>query len=118
MINGQLYVYVGSGGNVSSNPKWNNVGTIKGDKGDAATIEVGNVTSGDVAKITNSGTSSAAIFDFVLPKGDAATIKVGTVTEGESAKITNSGNEHEAIFDFVLPSGEPGKSPKIQGGTW
>lgn len=118
LINGQLYVYVGSGGNVSSNPKWSNVGTIKGDKGDAATIEVGNVTSGDVAKITNSGTSSAAIFDFVLPKGDAATIKVGTVTEGESAKITNSGNEHEAIFDFVLPSGEPGKSPKIQGGTW
>lgn len=82
LINGQLYVYVGFGGNVSSNPKWNNVGTIKGDK------------------------------------GDAATIKVGTVTEGESAKITNSGNEHEAIFDFVLPSGEPGKSPKIQGGTW
>lgn len=118
LINGQLYVYVGSGGNVSSNPKWSNVGTIKGNKGDAATIEVGNVTSGDVAKITNSGTSSAAIFDFVLPKGDAATIKVGTVTEGESAKITNSGNEHEAIFDFVLPSGEPGKSPKIQGGTW
>ena len=118
LIDGQLYVYVGSGGNVSSNPKWSNVGTIKGDKGDAATIEVGNVTSGDVAKITNSGTSSAAIFDFVLPKGDAATIKVGTVTEGESAKITNSGNEHEAIFDFVLPSGEPGKSPKIQGGTW
>ena len=118
LINGQLYVYVGSGGNVSSNPKWSNVGTIKGDKGDAATIEVGNVTSGDVAKITNSGTSSAAIFDFVLPKGDAATIKVGTVTKGESAKITNSGNEHEAIFDFVLPPGEPGKSPKIQGGTW
>lgn len=118
LINGQLYVYVGSGGNVSSNPKWSNVGTIKGDKGDAATIEVGNVTSGDVAKITNSGTSSAAIFDFVLPKGDAATIKVGTVTEGKSAKVTNSGNEHEAIFDFVLPSGEPGKSPKIQGGTW
>lgn len=118
LINGQLYVYVGSGGNIGSNPKWSNVGTIKGDKGDAATIGVGNVTSGDVAKITNSGTSSAAIFDFVLPKGDAATIKVGTVTEGESAKVTNSGNKHEAIFDFVLPSGEPGKSPKIQGGTW
>lgn len=82
LINGQLYVYVGSGGNIGSNPKWSNVGTIKGDKGDAATIGVGNVTSGDVAKITNSGTSSAA------------------------------------IFDFVLPSGEPGKSPKIQGGTW
>ena len=42
--------YMGSGGNVSSNPKWSNVGYYQRDKGDAATIEVGNVTSGDVAK--------------------------------------------------------------------
>lgn len=82
LINGQLYVYVGSGGNVTTNPKWSNVGNIKGEKGDAATIQV------------------------------------GTVTSGENASVSNSGNEHAAIFDFVLPSGEPGKSPKIQGGTW
>lgn len=118
LISGQLYVYVGSGGNVTTNPKWSNVGNIKGEKGDAATIQVGTVTSGDTASINNSGTSSDAVFDFVLPKGDAATIQVGTVTSGENASVSNSGNEHTAIFDFVLPSGEPGKSPKIQGGTW
>jgi hypothetical protein len=82
LINGQLYVYVGSGGNVTTNPKWSNVGNIKGEKGDAATIQV------------------------------------GTVASGENASVSNSGNEHAAIFDFVLPSGKPGKSPKIQGGTW
>ena len=118
LMNGQLYVYVGSGGNVTTNPKWSNVGNIKGEKGDAATIQVGTVTSGDTASVNNSGTSSDAVLDFVLPKGDAATIQVGTVASGENASVSNSGNEHAAIFDFVLPSGEPGKSPKIQGGTW
>lgn len=29
LINGDLYLYVGQGGNVVSNPKWNNGGTIK-----------------------------------------------------------------------------------------
>lgn len=41
-----------------------------GSTGPAATIQVGSVTSGATASVSNSGTSSAAIFDFVLPKGD------------------------------------------------
>ena len=41
-----------------------------GPAGTAATIAVGTVTSGTTPSITNSGTSSAAVFDFVLPKGD------------------------------------------------
>lgn len=68
--------------------QWVNVGPLKGPKGDkgnkgdtgspgangapgaAATIQVGNVSSGTNASVTNSGTSAAAVFDFVLPKGD------------------------------------------------
>ena len=42
----------------------------QGPAGSAATIAVGTVTSGATPSITNSGTSSAAVFDFVLPKGD------------------------------------------------
>ena len=42
----------------------------KGAAGAAATITVGTVTSGAAASVTNSGTTSAAVFDFVLPKGD------------------------------------------------
>lgn len=58
---------------------WALQGNIKGAKGDtgqtgatgtAATIEVGSVTSGATPSVTNSGTSSAAVFDFVLAKGD------------------------------------------------
>lgn len=74
IIDGDLYVWDGS--------EWNNVGKIqgpqgeKGDKGDtgasgtAATISVGSVSSGTAAQVTNSGSSSAAVFNFVLPKVD------------------------------------------------
>lgn len=41
-----------------------------GADGAAATIKIGTVTSGAAASVTNSGTTSAAVFDFVLPKGD------------------------------------------------
>lgn len=34
IIDGNLYVYVGEGGSVVTNPKWSNVGDIKGEKGD------------------------------------------------------------------------------------
>ena len=48
----------------------------KGDKGDTgakgenATITVGIVTSGPTSSVTNSGTSTNAVLDFVLEKGD------------------------------------------------
>ena len=66
----------------SSTAQWAYVGNIQGPQGNigpigptgnpgtAATIQVGEVTSGDVASVENTGTSTAAVFDFVLPKGD------------------------------------------------
>ena len=45
---------------------------LKGDPGEAATIKVGKVTTlptGSQAVVENSGTTSAAIFDFSLPTG-------------------------------------------------
>ena len=44
-----------------------------GPQGEAATIEVGTVTTlpaGSAATVTNVGTESAAVFDFGIPKGD------------------------------------------------
>ena len=42
-----------------------------GPKGDTAlTVAVGNVTSGETASVSNSGTATDIILDFVIPKGD------------------------------------------------
>ena len=100
-----------------------------GADGSAATIAVGTVTTGSAgssATVTNSGTSSAATFNFSIPKGDtgaagsdgadgadgaAATISVGTVTTGaagSSATVTNSGSSSAATFDFSIPKGDTG----------
>lgn len=99
---------------------------IKGDKGDAATIEVGTVETVDPsspAAVTNVGTSSAAVLNFEIPqgvKGDTATVQVGTVTTtdaGTSATVVNSGTENDAIFDFTIPKGDTGRTATVTVGT-
>lgn len=95
----------------------------EGDPGAAATIAIGTVTTGapgSSASVTNSGTSSAAVFDFSIPEGDkgdqgdpgtAATIAIGTVTTGapgSSATVTNVGTSSVAVFDFSIPEGDVG----------
>ena len=47
-----------------------------GTPGQAATIKVGTVVSGDTASVTNVGTPNAAVFNFVLPKGADADTSV------------------------------------------
>lgn len=63
---------------------------LQGPAGNAATITIGNVTTsapGTSAQVTNSGTSSAAVLDFVLPKGkDGAD---GGVTVDEALSNTS-----------------------------
>lgn len=85
--------------------------------GMAATIAVGTTTTlapGLPATVTNSGSSSAATFNFGIPTGsdgDAATIAVGTVTTlpaGSSATVTNVGTTSAAVFNFGLPAGANG----------
>ena len=64
----------------------------QGPAGTAATITVGSVTTGSAGSsvvVTNSGSSTAAIFNFTIPKGDQgdpASVTAGTnitVTDGE-----------------------------------
>lgn len=43
----------------------------QGPAGQAATIRVGSVTSGDAPAVTNSGTETEAVLDFVLQQGPA-----------------------------------------------
>jgi hypothetical protein len=64
----------------------------QGPAGNAATITIGSVTTsapGTSAQVTNSGTSSAAVLDFVLPKGKDGADGGVTVDEELSATSTN-----------------------------
>lgn len=116
--------------------------------GTAATIRVGTTTTllpGSEATVTNSGTSSAAVFNFGIPAGEkgepgeagpagaqgpqgpagadgkdgvAATITIGSVTTGEpgsDAAVTNSGTPTDAILNFKIPRGESGGSGSLPG---
>ena len=97
---------------------------VKGDKGDkgdtgdtgltgtAATLDVGTVTSvnpDQTPDVTNSGTTSDAVFDFDLPR--APTFTVGTVTTGlpsDPAAVTDIGTDGDIVLDFAIPQGEKG----------
>ena len=115
-----------------------NVGTpgqkgAPGVSGTSATVAAGTTTTVDSttpASVTNSGTTSAAVFDFSIPKGekgspgnqkgDAATVNVGTTTTAPSsspASVANSGTTSAAIFDFTIPKGEDGSSATVAVGT-
>lgn len=67
---------------------------IDGEDGTAATIAVGTVTTGAAgssATVTNVGTSSAAVFDFVIPQGDdGAPGVVQTIVGGTNVTIDSS----------------------------
>ena len=111
---------------------------IQGIQGPAATIAAGSTTTGAAgsnASVSNSGTSSAATFDFTIPRGDvgatgpqgatgaagadgsdgadgaAATIAAGSTTTGSagsSASVTNAGSSSAATFNFTIPRGDTG----------
>lgn len=82
-----------------------------GPQGPSGTITVGSTSTGvegSDAQVTNSGTSTNAVLEFVIPRGNAATVAVGTTTTGApdtDAEVTNSGDGSNAVFDFVIPAG-------------
>lgn len=121
--NNHLYIWDGA--------KWYDDGGVsQGPTGAAATITVGSTTTsnpGGDAQVSNSGTSAAAILNFVIPRGPtgpqstlpgpkgetgtAATIAVGnttTLAPGSNASVSNKGTSAAAVFDFGIPKGDTG----------
>ena len=94
--------------------------SIVGPKGDSGTITIGNVTSGEIPSVTNVGTPSDALLDFVLPKGDkgeqgvqgeigpANTLTIGSVTKGDEAQANITGDAPNQVLNLVLPKGDAG----------
>ena len=75
----------------------------KGDTGSAATIAVGSTTTlspGSNASVSNSGTSSAAVFDFAIPQG----AKGDKGEPGAGLQITGSVNTYADLPNDLGPS--------------
>lgn len=109
----------------------------QGADGKAATIHIGTVSAGSAGstpRVTNTGTATDAVLNFVIPKGDkgdkgeqgipgiqgntgeAATIRIGTVTTGAAGSkpnVTNSGTENNAVLNFVIPKGDKGDTGAV-----
>lgn len=76
----------------------------QGPAGNAATITIGNVTTsapGTSASVTNRGTSSAAVLDFVLPKGKDGADGGVTVDEELSSTSLNP-VQNKTIYNALL----------------
>ena len=67
MAAGALYMWL------ASSTDWKYCGELRGPTGETgqnATIKIGTVVTGDTSSVTNSGTETDAVLDFVLQKGD------------------------------------------------
>jgi len=110
-------------GFVGTESQW--LASLKGDKGDTATVQIGTVSSVPFPgppTVTNVGTNEDAILDFGLVTGekgntgDAATIQVGTtqtLAPGSAATVTNSGTSGAAILNFGIPQGLVGPMGEV-----
>lgn len=81
-------------------------------KGDAATIEIGNVTYGIPTSVTNSGDETHAVFDFVLPTGNNASDEIaGVVKLYDNPGYNKDGSMTQAATTTMLGN----KVDKIEG---
>ena len=97
-----------------------------GPRGAAATVQIGNVTTGSTSSVTNSGTDTDAVLNFVLEKGEqgipgqAASVAIGnvaTVAPDQPAQVVNSGTSSAAVLSFNIPQGVQGiQGPKGEKG--
>lgn len=108
---------------------------LPGVNGTSCTVTIGSVSTGSPASVTNVGTPSDSILDFVLQKGDTgdtgaanmtpgpqgpagddATVEINSTITGTPASVTNIGTPSDVLLDFVLPKGDkgdPGEIPDV-----
>lgn len=86
----------------------------QGDPGAAATVAAGTTTTGAAgtnASVTNSGTSSAAVFNFTIPRGDTGAQGIQGIQgiQGDKGDKGDKGDTGEqGIQGIQGPQGDPG----------
>jgi len=85
-------------------------------KGDAATIEIGTVSTvpnDQPARVENIGTSEDAILEIDIPQGRAATLAIRdviTVEDENEVRAVNAGTNEDAVYDLYILRGERGEA--------
>lgn len=90
---------------------------LKGDPGEAATLQIGTVTASDPGSnpvVTNSGTEQNAILNFVLPRGEQgstgppiSTVDPMEATEADSGKAADAYYTRQIVGDLSdLPTSD------------
>lgn len=99
-----------------ANPASVNIKGEKGDKGTAASIMIGTVTTGAAgsnASVTNSGTASNVVLDFTLPRGeDGADGADGGITVDTALSATSTNPVQNKVIKAAL-DGKVNKTDKI-----
>lgn len=123
------YVYECTTAGSGTDAKWTYKGSIKGANGTngvngsngkdgaAATITIGTVTTGaagSAAKVTNRGTSTAAILDFTIPKGD----KGDNGANGAADYVVTNQSELDAAINAITSSSTMEGHIMITGGKY
>lgn len=105
--NGSSYIAIAPSTNQAPpNATYWNVLSSAGSAGSAATVSVGTTTTGAAgssASVTNSGSSSAAVFNFTIPKGDTGATGAPGGMGAQLAQIITSGSQ--TTVDFTSISG-------------
>jgi len=88
----------------------------QGVPGDAATVEVGTVDTldpGDPATVTNSGTSSEAVFDFGIPQGEPGTPinHTGDYNAGTTYNFNDAVRELGSTWVYINDTPASGNPP-------
>ncbi|WP_295620743.1 hypothetical protein [uncultured Intestinimonas sp.] len=87
-----------------------------GPPGEAATVTVGRTTTGEPgtqAQVTNSGTESAAVLDFVVPRGATGAtpqiqVRVTQLPEGAEPTVEVTGTAEAPVITLGIPAGATG----------
>lgn len=82
-----------------------------GPAGRTATVQIGSVTSGEIASIENVGTNNDAVFNFVLPKGEKGD-KGANGEDGQDGKSFDIKGQYPTYAALIAahPTGDAGEA--------